>query len=119
MDIDVLFDHLLACKTNDHLIFLQLELELPIPDLVSTLIPFLQAYSKLKCLQLFIVYPANGIVFFMESWLENQPESLMKVFIDISGVEDERDYKILMNLTSEYVSRLELVRLNVEVDLNF
>ncbi|GBM00975.1 hypothetical protein AVEN_55494-1 [Araneus ventricosus] len=115
MEIDVLFARLLQCKTSDHLVSLCFKLELPIPDLASTFIPILQACKKLKCLDLSIIYPTSGIDLLFESWLENRPESLKKVFIEISGVEDDHDYRILKKLTTEYVSSLELVGLNVKV----
>ncbi|GBM22395.1 hypothetical protein AVEN_166652-1 [Araneus ventricosus] len=117
IEIDVLFARLLQCKTTDHLVSLCLKWKPPIPDLASTFIPVLQACKKLKCLDLSIIYPANGIDLLMESWLENRPESLQKVFIQISGVEDDHDYSILKNLTTEYVSGLELVGLDVKVDI--
>ncbi|GBO05741.1 hypothetical protein AVEN_211029-1 [Araneus ventricosus] len=115
---DVLFDHILACKINDHLIVLHLEWILPIPDLDFTFTLFLQACKKLKYLELFNI-PADNIDPLMESWQENRPESLKKVVIDISDIQDEDDYASLMNLTNEYVSLLELVRLNIRFDLNF
>ncbi|GBN33263.1 hypothetical protein AVEN_213121-1 [Araneus ventricosus] len=87
---DVLFDHLLACKINDHLIALRLEWILPIQDLDFTFISFLQSCKKLKYLELFNI-PAGDIDPLMESWLENRPESLKKVVIDISDIQDEDD----------------------------
>ncbi|GBN88420.1 hypothetical protein AVEN_63106-1 [Araneus ventricosus] len=79
METDVLFGHLLACKTNDHLVSLVYDSDLNIRDLASTFPPFLQACRKLECLELFVAYPANGIDLLVQSWLENRPESLEKV----------------------------------------
>ncbi|GBO22552.1 hypothetical protein AVEN_37064-1 [Araneus ventricosus] len=107
----VLFDRIPACKTNDHLVFLRFNWDLP--DLCSTLIPFLQACKKLKCLELFLYYPANGIDLLMQSWLEDRPESLEKVRIDIVDVEEENHYANLMSLSSE----LKLSGLNVNLYL--
>ncbi|GBM14969.1 hypothetical protein AVEN_116610-1 [Araneus ventricosus] len=118
IEIAVLFDHLLACKTNVHLVTLHLVWMLPIQHLSSTFIPFLQACKKLKCLELFIIPPTNGIDLLMKSWLENRPESLEKVIIDISCIRDEEDYPSLMNFTAEYVSLLKLAGLNIRVDLH-
>ncbi|GBM94251.1 hypothetical protein AVEN_274210-1, partial [Araneus ventricosus] len=112
MDIDGLLNHFLACKTNDHLASLHLTWAKPIQ--VSTLIPFLLACSKLKVLQLFLVHPANGTILLMKSWLKNRPESLKKVFIEISDIENDDDYTILMNFTTKCVPRLELMGLNVK-----
>ncbi|GBM95315.1 hypothetical protein AVEN_171563-1 [Araneus ventricosus] len=114
IEYDVLFDHLLACKINDHLIALRLEWILPIQDLDFTFTSFLQAYKKLKYLELFNIR-ADDIDPLMESWQENRPESLEKVVIDISYIQDEDDYASLMNLTNEYVSLLELF--NVDTSL--
>ncbi|GBM58315.1 hypothetical protein AVEN_264925-1 [Araneus ventricosus] len=119
MEIDALFYRLRACEINDHLVFLCLVWVLPIPDLASSCIPFLLACKKLKCLELFIVYPVNGIDVLMKSWIDNRPESLERVLLDISDIENEDNYNICMNLTTEYLSRLEMVGLNVKVDLNF
>ncbi|GBM20146.1 hypothetical protein AVEN_5675-1 [Araneus ventricosus] len=117
IEIDVLFAHIHKCKTTDHLICLCLKLELPVPDLASALVQILQACKKLKRLDLFIIYPVIGIDRLMESWLENRPESLRKVLIEISGVEDDHDYTILKNLTTECVYGLELVGLDVKVNI--
>ncbi|GBO14800.1 hypothetical protein AVEN_67760-1 [Araneus ventricosus] len=89
MESNVLFDRLLACKTNDHLVALQLWWTWSIPDLFSTLIPFLQACKNLKCFELSIVPPTNGLDRLLESWLVNRPESLEKVIIDISYMREE------------------------------
>ncbi|GBO36351.1 hypothetical protein AVEN_82123-1 [Araneus ventricosus] len=118
IEINVLFDHLLTCKTNEHLVSFHLEWMWPIQALSSTFIPFLQACRKLKYLELFIVYSARGIEVLLESWLENRPESLEKVIIDISDLEDEDDFPSLMNLTTEYVSLLKLAGLNIRVDFH-
>ncbi|GBM18985.1 hypothetical protein AVEN_1600-1 [Araneus ventricosus] len=118
MEIDALFNHLLTCKTNEHLVSLRLAWILPIPDLASTFFPFLQACTKLKCLQLFIIYPANGLDLLANSWLENRPESLEKVFIDISGVGNKDNHSTLMYFVTEYVPLLVPVGLNLEVKLN-
>ncbi|GBM18938.1 hypothetical protein AVEN_1566-1 [Araneus ventricosus] len=119
MDIDALLSHLLACKTNEHLVAFSLAWILPIPDLASIFIPFLQDCIKLKCLQLFIIYPANGIDFLARPWLGNRPESLEKVFIDISDVGNKGNYRSLMNLVTEYVSILKVIGLNLDVKLNY
>ncbi|GBM07472.1 hypothetical protein AVEN_100687-1 [Araneus ventricosus] len=112
IEIGVLLGHLLACKTNDHMVSLHFDWLLPIQDLVSTFPPFLQACRKLKRLELFVAYPANGIDLLMQSWLENQPESLEEVLIHISEIEEEDAYANSMILASE----LKLRGLNVEVD---
>ncbi|GBM18984.1 hypothetical protein AVEN_1599-1 [Araneus ventricosus] len=103
MEIDALLNHLLTCKTNEHLVSLRLAWILPIPDLASTFIQFLQAFKKLKCLQIFIVYPANGIDRLLRSWLEIRPESLEKVFIDISDIGNEDNSSSLMNTVGEFI----------------
>ncbi|GBN74659.1 hypothetical protein AVEN_197187-1 [Araneus ventricosus] len=119
MQIEEFFFHLLVCKTNDHLITLYLNWEIPIPNLASTFIPFLQACKKLEFLDLFIASPVNGLGSLLESWLENRPESLEKVQILIFGIDDEDDRKTLQNSTTEYVSRLKSIGLNVKVDFYF
>ncbi|GBN23938.1 hypothetical protein AVEN_195033-1 [Araneus ventricosus] len=81
--ISELFVHLLSCQTNDHLVTLRLVWQKPIEHLSSTFIPFLQACKKLKCMKLFITSPTSGIDVLLESWLENRPESLEKVIIDV------------------------------------
>ncbi|GBN51560.1 hypothetical protein AVEN_42517-1 [Araneus ventricosus] len=116
MEVYELFHHLLACKTNDHLVSLHFGWSRIIPDLASVFIPFLLACKKLKCLELFIVCPSNGVDLLLESWLQNRPESLEKVHIVISGFKDDYD---IMNLTTEYVNRLRLVGLNLDVDFKF
>ncbi|GBO28184.1 hypothetical protein AVEN_10991-1 [Araneus ventricosus] len=116
METGVLFDHLLACKNSDNLVFLKLLWASPIP--VSTLIPFLQACRNLKCLELSVQYSANGLDILMQSLLENRPESLQKVLIHILEFEDE-DYENWMRLASQYMSRLELEGLNAKVDSGF
>ncbi|GBL85672.1 hypothetical protein AVEN_193130-1 [Araneus ventricosus] len=117
VETDVLFDLLLVCKTNDHLVSLRLLWDAPVQDLASPFIPFLLACNKLKYLELFTIYPTN-VTDLMEYWLYNPPEYLEKVNIEIWEIPDEENYTILMNLTSEYVSRLELIGLNVKVFLN-
>ncbi|GBM97977.1 hypothetical protein AVEN_166963-1 [Araneus ventricosus] len=119
MEIDALFNHLHTCKINEHLVSLRLAWILPIPDLASIFIPFLQDCKKLKRFQLFIIYPANGIDLLARSWLENRPESLEEVSIDVSHVGNEDNYRGLKNLVTEYVSLLKLVGLNLEAKLNF
>ncbi|GBO04297.1 hypothetical protein AVEN_8570-1 [Araneus ventricosus] len=101
-EIPVLFDHLLACQTNEHLVTLHLDWEEPSQNLSSTFIPFLQACKKLKCL---------------ESWLENRPESLEKVIIDVSNVHEEDDFPGWNNIT-DYAFLLKLVGLNIRVNLH-
>ncbi|GBN31994.1 hypothetical protein AVEN_90616-1 [Araneus ventricosus] len=115
IEIDVLFDHLLACNINDNLVYLHLGWKLPIPDLASTFNPFLLACNKIEHLQLCIVYAANGIDVLLESWLEIRPESLKKVIINIFGINDGDVDSLLKNVIAEHVSRLELVGLNVKV----
>ncbi|GBO37469.1 hypothetical protein AVEN_102807-1, partial [Araneus ventricosus] len=61
IEIVVLFDHLLACKTNEHLVYLKLEWEETTQHLSSTFILFLQACKKLKCLVLIIYSPISGL----------------------------------------------------------
>ncbi|GBN46981.1 hypothetical protein AVEN_18388-1 [Araneus ventricosus] len=118
MITDELFRHLLACKTNDHLVSLNLWLWCPVQDLVSPFIPFLPACKKLKYLVINIHYPTNGLDL-MEYWLNNRPEYLEKVNIYIWDIEDDEDYTTLKNLTSQYVSRLKLIGMNVEVEINY
>ncbi|GBN46980.1 hypothetical protein AVEN_18387-1 [Araneus ventricosus] len=118
MEIDELFCHLLACKTNDHLISLDLLWNYTVQDLVSPFIPFLPACKKLKYLNMHIRYPTN-VIDLMEYWLDNRPEYLEKVNINIWDIEDDEDYTTLKNLTSEYVSRLELIGMNVEVEIDY
>ncbi|GBN05917.1 hypothetical protein AVEN_202083-1 [Araneus ventricosus] len=116
MIVTGLFRRLLECNINDHLVSLSLESLPPILDLVS-FIPFLQACQKLKCLELSLVYATNGIDHLIESWLDNRPESLEEVLIDIWDIEDEDDYTNMKNKTTEYVSRLEFAGLKIKVNL--
>ncbi|GBM06352.1 hypothetical protein AVEN_129369-1 [Araneus ventricosus] len=118
METDDLFRHLLACKTNDHLISLDLLWNYTVQDLVSPFIPFLPACKKLKYLDISIRYPTN-VIDLMEYWLDNRPEYLEKLNIIIWNIEDNEDYTTLKNLTSEYVSRLELIGMNVKVEINY
>ncbi|GBN87033.1 hypothetical protein AVEN_242933-1 [Araneus ventricosus] len=113
----LLFDHLLSCNTNDHLVTLHLEGMWPIQLLSSTFIPFFQSCKKLKCLKLFIISSTSVTDLLLKSWQENPPESLEEVIIDVSNV-NEDDYPILMNLTTEYVPLLELAGLNLKVNLH-
>ncbi|GBN90056.1 hypothetical protein AVEN_91915-1 [Araneus ventricosus] len=115
MDTGVLFGHLLACKTNDHLVSLSVGWEMPIPDLAHAFPPFLQACRKLKCLDLSVSHPANGVDILMQSWLENRPETLEKVRINITEIEEEDEYANLMSLAGEF----KLRGLNVNVNLYF
>ncbi|GBM67746.1 hypothetical protein AVEN_188584-1 [Araneus ventricosus] len=117
MEIDALCNHLLACKTNDHLVSLGLKWVLPIPDLSSSLLPFLHACKKLKRFELFIASD-NRIDVLLESLLENRPESLERVLLNFSGREDE-DRTASMILATKYVPLLESVGLNLRVDFNF
>ncbi|GBO04298.1 hypothetical protein AVEN_8571-1 [Araneus ventricosus] len=117
IDISDLFGHLLACKTNDHLVTLHLDWKKPIQHLSSTFIPFLQACKKLKSLELIIYSPSSGIDVLLESWLENRPESLEKVIIHVSCIDVEDDFSSLLNLTTEYVSLLKKAGLNISVNL--
>ncbi|GBM95314.1 hypothetical protein AVEN_171562-1 [Araneus ventricosus] len=119
IEIAVLFDHLLACKTNDHLVTLQLECEEPIQHFFSTFIPFLQACKELKCLELSVIYPTSGIDLLLKSWLENPLESLEKVIIDVWSIDDEAEYQSLIKLTTGYTFILKLRGLNIRVDLHF
>ncbi|GBN69241.1 hypothetical protein AVEN_10156-1 [Araneus ventricosus] len=116
MEIVVLFDHLLACKTNEHLVYLKLEWEEPTQHLSSTFISFLKACKKLKCLVLITYSPISGIDVLLESWLENRPDSLEKVLIDILYLQNRNDFPGLINIT-EYVSRLKLAGLNIRVNI--
>ncbi|GBO32829.1 hypothetical protein AVEN_6394-1 [Araneus ventricosus] len=118
LEIAVLSDHLIACKTNDHLVTLHLHWGEPIQNLSSTFIPFLQACKKLKCLELFIISPTSGLDLLLKSWLENPHESLEKVSIDVSNIRDEEDNPSLLNLATECVSLLKLTGLNIRVDLH-
>ncbi|GBN92464.1 hypothetical protein AVEN_66986-1 [Araneus ventricosus] len=113
METDALFGHLLACKTNDHLVSLVYDSDLPIRDLASTLPPFLQACRKLECLELFVAYPANGIDLLVQSWLEIRPESLEKVRINILEIQAEDKCANLMSLARE----LKFRGLNINVNL--
>ncbi|GBM27365.1 hypothetical protein AVEN_120952-1 [Araneus ventricosus] len=101
IDISELFGHLLACQTNDHLVTLYLDWKKPIQHLSSTFIPFLQACKKLECLEVIIYSPTSGIDVLLESWLENRPESLEKVILDVSCIDVEDDFPSLMNLTTK------------------
>ncbi|GBN10977.1 hypothetical protein AVEN_131192-1 [Araneus ventricosus] len=113
MESDSLFGHLLACKTNDHLVSLVFDCDLNIPVSASTFPPFLQACRKLQELEVSVTYPANGVDRLLQSWLENRPESLEKVRIDIREIEEKDEYANLMSLASE----LRLRGLNVTVNL--
>ncbi|GBN86321.1 hypothetical protein AVEN_188554-1 [Araneus ventricosus] len=116
METDVLFGRLLACKTNDHLVSLYFSsLATTIPDLSYAFPPFLKACRKLKCLVLSMAHPANGIDLLMQSWLENRPESLEKVRIIITKIEEEDEYANLMILARD----LKWRGLNVKVNLYF
>ncbi|GBN13647.1 hypothetical protein AVEN_110967-1 [Araneus ventricosus] len=117
IEINELFDHLLRCRTNDHLVDLQLDWKWPIEDFVSTFNPFLHACRKLKYLKLKIDYSASGIEALLESWLENRPPSLKKVIIDVSNTHDEDDYPTSINCT-EYVPLLKLAGLNIRVNFH-
>ncbi|GBN95112.1 hypothetical protein AVEN_127529-1 [Araneus ventricosus] len=117
IDIAELFGHLLACKTNDHLVTLHLDWKKPIQHLSLTFNPFLQACKKLKCLEVTIYSPSSGIDVLLESWLENRPESLKKVIIHVSCIDVEDDFPSLLNLTTEYVSLLKRAGLNICVHL--
>ncbi|GBN06164.1 hypothetical protein AVEN_99242-1 [Araneus ventricosus] len=118
MEIDDLFRHLLACKTNDHLVSLFLWSWKPDQDLVSHFIPFLTACKKLRDLEISISYPTTFIDL-MEYWLHNRPEYLENVFISILDIEDDEHYTTFKNLTSDYVSRLKLIGLNVQVEFDY
>ncbi|GBN25632.1 hypothetical protein AVEN_121690-1 [Araneus ventricosus] len=83
-EIAVLFDHLLACKTNGHLVSLKLDWYEPTQHLSSTLNPFLLACKKLNCLDLFMFDTTSGVDVLLESLLENRPESLEKVMTVIT-----------------------------------
>ncbi|GBO38681.1 hypothetical protein AVEN_157371-1, partial [Araneus ventricosus] len=100
IDISELFGHLFACQINYHLVALYLEWKKPVQHLHSTFIPFLQACKKLKCLEVTIYSPSSGVDVLLKSWLENRPESLEKVIIDVSCIDVEDDFPSLMNLTT-------------------
>ncbi|GFT59504.1 f-box domain-containing protein [Nephila pilipes] len=112
MDINTLFNNLLACKINNHLVTLYLVWMRSIPDLASALLPFLLACPKLKCLQMFTHHPVNGIDDILRSWLETRPVSLEEVLISISNVRNEDDYMSLTTLADEYVPLLQVLGLN-------
>ncbi|GBO18052.1 hypothetical protein AVEN_189772-1 [Araneus ventricosus] len=95
----VLFDHLLACKTNEHLVYLKLEMAEPTQHLSSNFIPFLQACKKLKCLKMFMINTTSGIDVLLEPWLEIRHESLEKVIIEVSNMNYEDDCPSLINIT--------------------
>ncbi|GBN95403.1 hypothetical protein AVEN_156816-1 [Araneus ventricosus] len=118
LEIAVLFDHLLTCKTNDHLVTLHLECEEPIQHFSSTFIPFLQACKKLKCLELSVMYPTSGIDLLLKSWLENAHESLEKVIIDVWNIDGEDEYQSLIKLTTGYKFILKLRGLNIRLNLH-
>ncbi|GBN33265.1 hypothetical protein AVEN_213123-1 [Araneus ventricosus] len=118
IEIAVLFDHLLACKTNDHLVTLHLRWWKPIQHFSSTFIPFLQACKKLKCLELSVIYPTSGIDLLLKSWLENPLESLEKVIIDVWRIDDEDEYQSLIKLTTGYKFLLKLRGLNIKLNLH-
>ncbi|GBO14152.1 hypothetical protein AVEN_265738-1 [Araneus ventricosus] len=115
-EIAVLFDHLLACKTNEHLVSLKIDWDEPTQHLSSTINPFLKACKKLKCLKLLMFNTTSGIDVLLESWLENRPESLEKVIIDITYFHNETDFPGLINI-NEYVSVLKLAGFNISVKL--
>ncbi|GBL93541.1 hypothetical protein AVEN_59726-1 [Araneus ventricosus] len=112
---DVFCSHLLACKTEKHLVSLLLETHSPILDLAPTFIPFLQACKKLKCFVFKVLYESSGIDLLMKSWLDNRPESLEEVRIYITKIRRGDDYTTLINLTTEYVTRLKFAGLNIRV----
>ncbi|GBN68166.1 hypothetical protein AVEN_88012-1 [Araneus ventricosus] len=114
-EIAVLFDRLLACKTNEHLVYLKLDWEEPSQHLSSTINPFLQACKKLKCLVLFMLN-ITGIDVLLESWLENRPVSLEEVIIDILYQHNGNEIPGWINIT-DYVSLLKLAGLNIRVKL--
>ncbi|GBN58411.1 hypothetical protein AVEN_246375-1 [Araneus ventricosus] len=70
------------------------------------------ACKKLKCLELFTISPISGIDDLLETWLENRPESLQKVIIDVSNVYEEDDFPGWINLT-DHASLLKLMGLNI------
>ncbi|GFY63223.1 f-box domain-containing protein [Trichonephila inaurata madagascariensis] len=113
MDINILFNHLLACRINNHLAAFYLVWMRSIPDLASALLPFLRACPKLKCLQMFTHHPVNDIEDILRSWLETRPESLDEVLISISNVRNEDDYMSLTTLADEYVPLLQVLGLNI------
>ncbi|GBO33767.1 hypothetical protein AVEN_210593-1, partial [Araneus ventricosus] len=115
-EIAVLFDHLLACKTNEHLVSLKIDWDEPTQHLSSTINPFLKACKKLKCLKMFMFDTTSGIDVLLESWLENRPESLEKVIIDIFYFHNETDFPGWINIT-HYESLLKLAGLNISVKL--
>ncbi|GBN37197.1 hypothetical protein AVEN_216777-1 [Araneus ventricosus] len=78
MEINVLFDRLLGCKTKDDLVSLCLKWLRTIPDLASNFIPFIQACKKLKYVELVIRHSVHGVDLLLEFWLENRPESSFK-----------------------------------------
>ncbi|GBN95113.1 hypothetical protein AVEN_127528-1 [Araneus ventricosus] len=123
IESDVLLGHLLACKTNDNLVTLHFDWgefnhhpEEQTQHLSPIFIPFLQACKKLKCLELLTYSLTSGIDVLLESWLENPPESLEKVLIDISYLHSDNDFPGFIRIT-EYVSRLKLAGLNIRLNI--
>ncbi|GBN68167.1 hypothetical protein AVEN_88013-1 [Araneus ventricosus] len=113
-EIVVLFDHLLACKTNEHLVYLKIDWEEPTQHLSSTINPFLHACKKLKCFELFMYNTTSGVDVLLESWLENRPETLEKVIIDILYLHNGNDIPDWNNI-NDYVSLLKLTGLNIKI----
>ncbi|GBO38063.1 hypothetical protein AVEN_122925-1 [Araneus ventricosus] len=116
-EIAVLFDHLLACKTNEHLVSLKIDWDEPTQHLSSYFIPFLQTCKKLKCLDICVFSPITGMDVLLQSWLENRPESLENVIIDIVYLHNENDFPGWISV-NEYVSLLKLAGLNISVNFN-
>ncbi|GBO16063.1 hypothetical protein AVEN_192981-1 [Araneus ventricosus] len=113
-EIVVLFDHLLACKTNEHLVYLKIDWEEPTQHLSSTINPFLHACKRLKCFELFMYNTTSGVDVLLESWLENRIESLEKVIIDILYLHNGNDIPDWNNI-NDYVSLLKLTGLNIKI----
>ncbi|GBN66650.1 hypothetical protein AVEN_210876-1 [Araneus ventricosus] len=91
--------------------------EEPTEHLSSTINNFLKACKKLKCLELIIYSPSSGIDVLLESWLENRPESLEKVILEVSDVDDEYDIPGWINI-KKYVSLLKKAGLKIRVYLD-
>ncbi|CAL1293900.1 unnamed protein product [Larinioides sclopetarius] len=117
LEVAELFNHLLACNTNGHLVTLHLDWGKRIQHLSSIFAPFLHACKKLKSLELFIKSTTNDINLLLNSWLENPHATLEKVIIYASGDIHASDPSLL-NLISENVSRLKLMGLNIWLHLS-
>ncbi|GBM94728.1 hypothetical protein AVEN_109062-1 [Araneus ventricosus] len=112
-EIVVLFAHLLACQTNEHLsCYCTFRLGRAQPKFILYFHPISPGLQETQMFGLFTISPISGVDVLLESWLENRPESLEKVIIDVSNVHEEDDFPGWINLT-DYAFLLKLVGLNI------